>query len=61
MFESNTLSSVVTTEKVKDPAFLDCQLSLYSKTYLRGDTFTLDKGNTENNQTLKIEDLSEGK
>merc|ERR1712223_2187272 len=47
-----------TTEKPKDPAFLDCQISIYSKTYNRGDSFTLDKENSENDQTLKIEDLS---
>merc|ERR1719322_873807 len=47
-----------TTEQPKDPAFLDCQISMYSKTYNRGDSFTLDKENSENNQTLKIDDLS---
>merc|ERR1712165_510349 len=45
-----------TTEQPKDPAFLDCQISIYSKTYNRGDSFTLDKENSENNQTLKIDD-----
>merc|ERR1712038_945384 len=47
-----------TTEQPKDPAFLDCQISIYSKTYNRGDSFTLDKENSENNQTLRIDDLS---
>merc|ERR1719288_192964 len=49
-----------TTEQPKDPAFFDCQISIYSKTYNRGDSFTLDKENSENNQTLKIDDLSKG-
>ena len=44
----------------KDPAFLDCKLSLFTKTYLRGENFTLDKQNTESNDTLLIKDLSEG-
>merc|ERR1712038_1531652 len=47
-----------TTGKPKDPAFLDCRISIYSKTYNRGDSFTLDKENSENNQTLKMGDLS---
>merc|ERR1712038_1445078 len=38
--------------------FLDCQISIYSKTYNRGDSYTLDRENSENNQTLKISDLS---
>lgn len=54
----------ITTQQIeteKDPAFLDCKLSLYTKTYLRGDNFTLDKQNTESNDTLLIKDLSEVK
>merc|ERR1719336_194721 len=45
------------TEKPKDPAFLDCKISIYSKTYNRGDSFTLDKENSDKNQTLEIKDL----
>ena len=55
--------SIDTTEKIeilKDPAFLDCKISLYTKTYLRGDVFTLDKENSESNNTLLIKDLSQG-
>merc|ERR1712038_415564 len=54
--------SIDTTEKieiVKDPAFLDCKISLYTKTYLRGDAFILDKQNSESNDTLLIKDLSQ--
>merc|ERR1719336_2675201 len=45
------------TEKPKDPAFLDCKISIYSKTYNRGDSFTLEKENSDKNQTLEIKDL----
>ena len=48
------------TEKPKDPAFLDCKISIYSKTYNRGDSFTLEKENSNKNQTLEIEDLDKG-
>ena len=61
--ESYIEEEVFTTQPIeieKDPAFLDCKLSLFTKTYLRGDNFTLDKQNTESNHTLLIKDLSEG-
>merc|ERR1712018_569223 len=45
------------TEKPKDPAFLDCKISIYSKTYNRGDSFTLEKQNSDKNKTLEIKDL----
>ena len=48
------------TSKPKDPEFLGCKLSIYSKTYNRGDSFTLDIDNSESNTTLKINDLSTG-
>ena len=44
----------------RDPAFLDCKVSLFSKTYLRGENFSLDITNTDMNETLAIKDLSEG-
>ena len=44
----------------RDPAFLDCKISLFSKTYLRGENFNLDITNTDMNETLAIKDLSEG-
>ena len=44
----------------RDPAFLDCKISLFSKTYLRGENFSLDITNTNMNETLAIKDLSEG-
>merc|ERR1711863_164702 len=31
----------------RDPAFLDCKISLFSKTYLRGENFSLDITNTD--------------
>jgi len=48
----------VVTEKPKDPAFLDCKISIYSKTYNRGDSFTLETENSDKNQTLEIKDLN---
>ena len=48
------------TEKPKDPAFLDCKISIYSKTYNRGDSFTLETENSDKNQTLEIKDLNKG-
>merc|ERR1712209_109276 len=45
------------SEKPKDPAFLDCKISIYSKTYNRGDSFTLEEENSDRNQTLEIKDL----
>merc|ERR1712018_1126296 len=56
--DNNGILDFEPTEKPKDPTFLDCQISIYSKTYNRGNSFTLDKENSENNQTLKIDDLS---
>ena len=50
----------VVTEKPKDPAFLDCKISIYSKTYNRGDSFTLETENSDKNQTLEIKDLNKG-
>merc|ERR1712061_523195 len=56
--DNDGILDFVPTEKPFDPAFLDCQISIYSKTYNRGNSFTLEKENSENNQTLKIDDLS---
>ena len=44
----------------RDPAFLNCKISLFSKTYLRGENFTIDITNSDTNETLAIKDLSEG-
>ena len=48
----------------RDPAFLDCKISLFSKTYLRGENFSLDITNTDMPikayKGLAIKDLSEG-
>ena len=44
----------------RDPAFLNCKISLFSKTYLRGENFSLDITNSDTNETLTIKDLSEG-
>ena len=44
----------------RDPAFLNCRISLFSKTYLRGEKFSLDITNSDSNETLEIKDLSEG-
>ena len=44
----------------RDPAFLNCKISLFSKTYLRGENFSLDIANSDTNETLAIKDLSEG-
>ena len=52
--------ATTTTEKPQDPAFLGCKLSLYTKTYLRGNNFTLDRKNSDLNATLAIEDLTKG-
>jgi len=45
------------TEKPKDLSFLGCKISIYSKTYNRGDSFTLEEENSDRNQTLEIKDL----
>ena len=44
----------------RDPGFLDCKITLFSKTYLRGKNFSLDVSNTDTNDTLLIKDLSKG-
>ena len=48
------------TEKPKDLSFLGCKISIYSKTYNRGDSFTLEEENSNKNQTLEIKDLDRG-
>ena len=48
------------TEKPKDLSFLGCKISIYSKTYNRGDSFTLEEENSDRNQTLEIKDLDTG-
>ena len=44
----------------RDPELLDCKITLFSKTYLRGKNFSLDVSNTDTNETLSIKDLSKG-
>ena len=44
----------------RDPELLDCKITLFSKTYLRGKNFSLDVSNTDTNDTLSIKDLSKG-
>ena len=58
--DDGDVEGVTTTEKPQDPAFLGCKLSLYTKTYLRGNNFTLDRKNSDLNATLAIEDLTKG-
>ena len=44
----------------RDLNLLDCKITLFSKTYLRGKNFSLDVSNTDTNETLSIKDLSKG-
>ena len=47
--------------KSAENASLACNITLFSRTYLRGDKFVLGRNNSDSNQTISIGDLSKGK